>query len=190
MTDIKLLTPDELAELTGKAWSRHQSAWLVEQGIPHRTDGRRVIVKSDHVLSWLESKDVSKEPPYTPPDWRDYILQPDAQRYDAKKHDGPSVTGIYALYDICGELLYIGKASDTYSRITNHLWAMGRGDQERFSAYSCLEVPSEILNGVEAAHIAALYPPRNFKLETSPCNFREAMTAEIKKIWKVVEVEL
>lgn len=56
MSDIKLLTPDEVADLTGKIWSRHQSAWLVEMGIPHRLDGRRVIVSQKHVDQWLEGR--------------------------------------------------------------------------------------------------------------------------------------
>jgi hypothetical protein len=56
MSELKLLTPDELAKLTGKAWSRHQSAWLVEQGIPHRMDGKRVLVSHRHVDQWLEGR--------------------------------------------------------------------------------------------------------------------------------------
>lgn len=53
MSEIKLLTPDELARLTGFKWSRHQSDWLVEMGIPHRMDGKRVIVSQKHVDAWL-----------------------------------------------------------------------------------------------------------------------------------------
>ena len=56
MTDIRLLTPDELERLTGKAWSRNQTAWLVDQGIPHRVDGKRVIVSQKHVDAWLEGR--------------------------------------------------------------------------------------------------------------------------------------
>ena len=56
MSDIRLLTPDELTRLTGKAWSRHQSDWLVEMGIPHRMDGKRVIVSQKHVDQWLEGR--------------------------------------------------------------------------------------------------------------------------------------
>ena len=56
MSDIRLLTPPELERLTGKIWSRHQAHWLVEQGIPHRVDGRRVIVSQRHVDAWLEGR--------------------------------------------------------------------------------------------------------------------------------------
>lgn len=56
MSEIKLLTPDELARLTGFKWSRHQSDWLVEMGIPHRMDGKRVIVSQKHVDAWLEGR--------------------------------------------------------------------------------------------------------------------------------------
>ena len=185
----ELLTPQEIAKLTGFVWSRHQSQWLVEMGIPHRLDGKRILVSDDHVMRWLEGQDVSKESPPKPVHWSDYILQPDAHRYDAQVNDGPNVIGIYGLYSPDGELLYIGKANGVPHRINAHYWASQRGDQALFLWYSCLEVPLEILKGVEAAHIAALYPPRNFKLETSPCDFRDEMVKAIKQVWKVIDHE-
>lgn len=54
----ELLTPAEIAHLTGKLWSKHQSAWLVEQGIPHRMDGKRIIVSRRHVDAWLEGRSI------------------------------------------------------------------------------------------------------------------------------------
>ena len=54
----ELLTPAELKQLTGLVWSRHQSQWLVEHGIPHRLDGKRIIVKHKHVDAWLEGRNM------------------------------------------------------------------------------------------------------------------------------------
>ena len=52
------LPPPELHQLTGYARSNSQAAWLVQQGIPHRIDGRRVIVSREHVRNWLEGRNM------------------------------------------------------------------------------------------------------------------------------------
>ena len=54
----ELLTQKEIAHLTNCAWSRHQSAWLTEQGIPHRVDGKRILVSHKHVDAWLEGRNM------------------------------------------------------------------------------------------------------------------------------------
>jgi hypothetical protein len=46
----------ELHQLTGYARPTAQARWLAEQGIPHRQDGRRIIVSRLHVQRWLEGK--------------------------------------------------------------------------------------------------------------------------------------
>lgn len=46
----------ELHALTGYARAGQQSEWLKSNGIPHRVDGRRVIVSREHVRNWLEGR--------------------------------------------------------------------------------------------------------------------------------------
>ena len=50
------LPPQEIHALTGYARLGAQAAWLAERGVPHRLDGRRLIVSRVHVLAWLEGR--------------------------------------------------------------------------------------------------------------------------------------
>lgn len=50
------LLAQELHALTGYARPTSQTAWLKEQGIPHRLDGRRIIVSRVHVQAWIEGR--------------------------------------------------------------------------------------------------------------------------------------
>ena len=52
------LTTQDLHTLTGYARPTSQAPWLREHGIPHRVDGRRIIVSRVHVQHWLEGKQV------------------------------------------------------------------------------------------------------------------------------------
>lgn len=54
----ELLTPAEIAALTDCAWSRLQIKWLIEHGIPHRVDGKRILVSHKHVDQWLEGRNI------------------------------------------------------------------------------------------------------------------------------------
>lgn len=54
----ELMQRDELRELTGKDRASLQSAWLTEHGIPHRLDGRRVLLSRSHVRAWLSGENV------------------------------------------------------------------------------------------------------------------------------------
>ena len=54
----ELLTPPELHQLTGFARACKQGDWLKAQGIPHRTDGPRVIASREHVRAWLEGRNI------------------------------------------------------------------------------------------------------------------------------------
>ena len=66
MTTHDLYDPAEIKRLTAAAKSPGQSAWLKEQGIPHRVDGKRVIVSREHVRAWLEGRTVQQS---TGPNW-------------------------------------------------------------------------------------------------------------------------
>jgi hypothetical protein len=50
------LAPQELHTLTGYARPTSQAVWLTQKGVPHRLDGRRIIVSRVHIQRWLEGK--------------------------------------------------------------------------------------------------------------------------------------
>jgi len=52
------LSPQELHQLTDYARPSGQVEWLRAKGIPHREDGKRIIVSREHVRSWIEGKPV------------------------------------------------------------------------------------------------------------------------------------
>jgi hypothetical protein len=54
------LNPTELHSLTGYARATAQAAWLAQHSIPHRLDGKRIIVSRVHVLSWLEGRNMAQ----------------------------------------------------------------------------------------------------------------------------------
>ncbi|MDZ7918478.1 DUF4224 domain-containing protein [Rhodoferax sp.] len=52
------LLPPELHVLTGYARCNGQASWLQQKGIPHKLDGKRVIVSREHVRGWIEGRTV------------------------------------------------------------------------------------------------------------------------------------
>ena len=56
----EFLSPPDLHVLTGYARAPLQADWLSQHGIPHKVDGRRVIVSSAHVQAWLEWRTVAR----------------------------------------------------------------------------------------------------------------------------------
>jgi len=52
----EFLNNAELHQLTGFARATSQASWLKTKGLPHKLDGRRVIVARTHALAWLEGK--------------------------------------------------------------------------------------------------------------------------------------
>ena len=54
----EFLNSTELHDLTGYARATSQAQWLKERALPHRLDGRRVIVSRVHVQAWLEGRTV------------------------------------------------------------------------------------------------------------------------------------
>lgn len=52
----EFLNTEELQDLTGYKHAGPQDGWLTFRRIPHRVDGRRVIVSRAHVRDWLEGK--------------------------------------------------------------------------------------------------------------------------------------
>jgi hypothetical protein len=54
----EFLDKTELHQLTGAARAPAQAAWLKTEGIPHKVDGKRVIVLWRHVTAWVEGRPV------------------------------------------------------------------------------------------------------------------------------------
>ena len=54
----ELYDDDELVRLTDCKRAADQAAWLAERGIPHRKEGRRVLVSRVHVREWLEGRNI------------------------------------------------------------------------------------------------------------------------------------
>ncbi len=58
MNNDEFLSPAELHRLTDCARGPAQDQWLTEHGLPHKLDGKRVIVSRLHVRAWLEGRTV------------------------------------------------------------------------------------------------------------------------------------
>lgn len=61
MIDSEFLQSPDLHQLTGYARAADQEKWLKERGVPHRRDGRRVIVARCHIRAWLEGRPVGRQ---------------------------------------------------------------------------------------------------------------------------------
>lgn len=55
----EFLSPADLHDLTGYARAAEQEAWLKHQGIPHKRDGRRIILARIHARAWLEGRSIA-----------------------------------------------------------------------------------------------------------------------------------
>jgi hypothetical protein len=55
----EFLDSAELHQLTGYARCGQQEAWLTEHGVPHKRDGKRLIVCRRHVIAWVEGRPVT-----------------------------------------------------------------------------------------------------------------------------------
>jgi hypothetical protein len=58
MSDTEFLLAAELQQLTGYCRAAEQEKWLVERNVPHRAEGKRVIVSRFHVREWLAGREV------------------------------------------------------------------------------------------------------------------------------------
>lgn len=54
----EFLDAAELCALTGKSRVGDQARWLASQAMPHRLDGRRLIVSRYHARRWLEGEQI------------------------------------------------------------------------------------------------------------------------------------
>jgi hypothetical protein len=59
----EFLTADEKRDLTGFTQAAQQERWLKNFGLPHRRDGRRIVISRIHVRLWLEGKVVISQGP-------------------------------------------------------------------------------------------------------------------------------
>lgn len=58
MSDSEFLAATELRALTGFSRAAEQDGWLTDHGIPHKRDGKRLIVCRRHVIAWVEGRPV------------------------------------------------------------------------------------------------------------------------------------
>ena len=183
----ELLSVQERHELTGYARAGQQAQWMREHGIPHRVDGKRVLVSRVHVAQVMTKKEIAK---LTEPVWTPYVITPDIEFFHVdKNNDRESEEGVYFLCSQDGLVLYVGKSTGTRYRITQHHWAMERGAQVKFALCAVLPVPLDILRDVEVAHIHALRPPGNNLFERSRCAWHGDMVQAIRKAWDLPEDE-
>ena len=171
------LSPGELHTLTGLARSATQSDWLKNKSIPFLLDGKRVIVSREHVRARIEGKDVSG---LKIPEWRDYLLLPDAIQIERGESHPTAGSGIYALFGREGILLYIGKTLSLNQRMNQHFWAR----VIPFKTYAAIEVHDDFVADLEVAHIYALKPPCNSLYERVRTDNHDDMVAAITAAWE------
>lgn len=65
----EFLSPAELHDLTDMARVNAQAEWLTAHFIPHKLEGKRLIVSREHVRAWLTGRTVvpSVEPVFDRP---------------------------------------------------------------------------------------------------------------------------
>lgn len=61
-TESEFLNSADLHTLTGYARAAEQAKWLQERGVPHKRDGKRVIVTRYHSRAWLEGRSAGRAP--------------------------------------------------------------------------------------------------------------------------------
>lgn len=158
-TASEYLSPGELHDFTGYARAGQQTAWLIERGIPHRLDGRRVILSRIHI----QMADLAKERLGLLSATIDqYILRPDSPCFKRGTYPaGGEIAGIYMLLNEDGGVNYIGQSVGVGYRNVQHYWAVGRSQRLPFFSYAAIEVPDLLRLHLETAHIHALAPPEN-----------------------------
>jgi hypothetical protein len=64
VSEREFLNAGDLRDLTGYTRASEQEEWLKTHAIPHRRDGRRIILARFHARAWLEGRHVvaSNEP--------------------------------------------------------------------------------------------------------------------------------
>lgn len=175
MSDTEFLKPAELHDLTGFARAAEQDAWMTERGIPHKRDGKRVIVMRAHIearAAQARKNDLTR-----------YILTPAADTLPAGTYPARGeCKGVYMLFAEDGALNYVGKSAGVGYRVVQHVWAARRGKRKPFTEYACVEVPGHILDGLEVAYIHALQPPENC-LPRIQWNRHDEAVRLIKAVW-------
>jgi hypothetical protein len=155
----EFLDADELRALTGYKPAGKQDCWLSQHRIPHRLDGGRLIVSRWHVT---QAQIAAERLEYLRTHLERYILKPDADTIPAGEYPPQGeFSGIYMLFANDAQLLYVGRSVGVGYRNVQHVWAARRGERLPFTQYSAVEVPWELLDGLEVAHIHALTPPEN-----------------------------
>lgn len=56
--ESEFLATSELFGLTGFHRAAEQEAWLTEHSVPHKRDGKRIIVSRFHAREWLAGREI------------------------------------------------------------------------------------------------------------------------------------
>jgi len=174
------LTAAELYELTARRQARKQQECLSANGIPWTVAplSGRTLVDRD---AYMERMGIPRarppvDPAYAAGPWfkegisiqawkernweRLYVSAVALFERRIPRDDVTTLeSGIYFLYAIDGELLYIGRSVCIQNRVVDHVWAR----RISFTHVSWVEVPNYIVGGVEEAYIANLLPPCNVR---------------------------
>jgi len=117
--------------------------------------------------------------PWLRSNWKSLVARPSLPAVMYEHNAGPSGTGMYLLWGADDSLLYVGLASDIAARLVSHT----RAGRIPFTMVSHMLMPRIICTHVEAAHIDALRPPYNRKLELARWDGHLMMVLRIRRAW-------
>lgn len=119
------------------------------------------------------------------PDLHALVLKQDAPVSSMGRKSLGIGGGIYALFGEDEALLYIGKSLHIHNRVIQHFHAATRSERKKFKYWSAVDVPTDLMDMVEIAHIWALEPPEN-ALPRHSHPQHDALVKLIQEEWKPV----
>jgi hypothetical protein len=137
------------------------------------------------IAGWQNGYDLHRQP--TPKDqawFAPFLLLPTVTAIPAGEPPPTGVvSGVYALFNEDGRMNYVGQSVDVGSRVIEHMTRKGRKARLPFAEYRCVEVPAELMRAVEIAHIYALGPLENKKLEQPSWAFHVEAARVLRAAW-------
>lgn len=116
--------------------------------------------------------------------WLSMVIDPGCHVFAAG--DSPpeaSADGIYMLFGIADDLLYVGKSNDINARVFAHYRSRKSRGGIPFANFAFLPLPAYAVADIEVAHIYALEPPHNKLFERIRWEQHEAMIKHIQTVW-------
>ena len=121
--------------------------------------------------------------------WREMLITPASKRNQINKEFPPDASGVYGLYSKDGELRYIGKSGNVQRRIGDHWNAGVYGRREKVFFWSLVLIPKDLMTDIETAHIIALHPIDNKRLDYSKHPEHMDMVDAIREAWGLSKYE-